>query len=176
MSEMPVEVVAYDPAWPARFELERALLEPVLAPWLAGGIHHVGSTAVPDLAAKPIVDVMAGVADVDAAREAIPALAALGYLDWPGDPNGGWRRWFLKPHPALRTHHLHLIEPGHPRFAAQLAFRDRLRADAELRDAYARLKRRLAAEHRHDREAYTEAKGGFVAALLATPETGARRG
>jgi GrpB-like predicted nucleotidyltransferase (UPF0157 family) len=160
---MPVEVLGHDPSWVVRFEQERALLEPVLTPWLEGGVHHVGSTAVPGLAAKPVVDILAGVADVGAARAAVPALEGFGYLYWPEDPNRAWRLWFLKPDPARRTHHLQLIEPGHPRFAALLAFRDRLRSDPELRDAYERLKRRLAAEHRGDREAYTEAKAGFVA-------------
>lgn len=165
---MPVEVVAYDPAWPARFARERDLLAPALAPWLAGAIQHIGSTAVPGLAAKPIVDILAPVADVTAARAALPALGELGYLDWPQDPTRAWRLWLLKPHPAHRTHHLQLIQPDHPRFAALLRFRDRLRAEPETAEAYARLKCRLAAEHRDDREAYTEAKTAFVAEVSAT--------
>jgi len=72
-------VVPSDAAWPERFEAERALLEPVLAPWLAGGIHHVGSTAVPGLAAKPVIDMLAGVSDLEAARAAFEPLARAGY-------------------------------------------------------------------------------------------------
>jgi GrpB-like predicted nucleotidyltransferase (UPF0157 family) len=160
----PVEIVAYDPAWPGRFECERKLLEAALAPWLEGGIHHVGSTAVPGLAAKPVIDVMAGVRDLEEAREAFTVLAELAYCH---APYKDWMHWFCKPSPAKRTHHLHLIEPSHPEWAARLAFRDHLRAHPDDAERYAALKRQLAAEHRHDREAYTAAKTEFVRGTVA---------
>ena len=75
--------------------------------------------------------------------------------------------WFCKPHPSRRTHHLHLVPEASPRFRETTAFRDRLRADPELRDRYAGLKRELASRHRQDREAYTEAKGEFIRAALS---------
>jgi GrpB-like predicted nucleotidyltransferase (UPF0157 family) len=159
----PIRVVEYDDAWPARFEAERGFLAEALAPWLDGGIHHIGSTAVPGLAAKPTVDVMAGVRDLEQARAAIDVLAR---LDYRYAPYRDWMHWFCKPSPARREFHLHLVEPAHPQFAARLAFRDRLRADPELAAAYAELKLRLAAEHRGDREAYTDAKAAFVAAAV----------
>lgn len=140
----------YDPSWPARFEAERERLAKVLASWLDGGIHHVGSTAVPGLAAKPVIDIMAGVRDLDEARAAIEPLAALGYINAP------YRDWFLrfcKPHFTHRTHHLHLVEPHHPEWAARLAFRDLLRADSQVAAGYQRLKKHLAARFRDDREA-----------------------
>ncbi|MGH8929643.1 MAG: GrpB family protein [Egibacteraceae bacterium] len=176
--DAPVEIAPYDPAWPLKFDAERDLVAPVLAPWLDGGIHHVGSTAVPGLGAKPIIDIMAGVRDLDEARAAIAPLADLGYLY---APYRDWMLWFCKPDPAHRTHHLTLVEPSHPQWAHRLAFRDRLRADPETAAAYERLKRRLATEHRNDREAYTEAKTAFVldtlhkgrvAQLAASPVTG----
>ena len=79
--EERVHVVDYDPAWPARFEAERALLERVVAPWLEGGVHHVGSTAVPGLAAKPVVDIMVGVRDLEEARAA-SVLASIWNFEW----------------------------------------------------------------------------------------------
>ncbi len=157
--EQPIEVVAYDPAWPPRFEEERDLLEKTIGPLIDGGIHHVGSTAVPGLAAKPIIDVMVGVRSLEEALRVFDALAAIGYCYWPHRP---WMHWFCKPSPAARTHHLHLIERRHPQFAARLAFRDYLRVHPETADAYAALKIELARKYRGDREGYTEAKAEFV--------------
>jgi GrpB-like predicted nucleotidyltransferase (UPF0157 family) len=79
----PVRVAAYDPSWPARFEQEKVLLEPVMGGWTTGGIHHVGSTAVPGLAAKPVIDILVGVEDLPASRGCIDRLAELDYLYAP---------------------------------------------------------------------------------------------
>ena len=79
-------VVPYDPDWPRRFEEERVLLERALAPWLEGGIHHIGSTAIPGIAAKPDIDMMAGVRDLEEARAAFEPLFALGYEGTPHRP------------------------------------------------------------------------------------------
>lgn len=140
------------------------MLEHALAPVIDGGIHHVGSTAVPGIAAKPIIDVMVGVRSLEAAREYFDALAQLEYHYWPYQ---SWMHWFCKPSPAARTYHLHLVEPGHPEFAGRLAFRDYLRADRLTAAAYEDLKSRLAKQHRDDRDAYTRAKGEFVRAVVA---------
>ena len=173
MADAPVEIVPSDPDWPAAYERERALLEPLLRPWLRGDLHHVGSTAVPGLAAKPVVDIQAGVADLDEARQALPLLVDAGYLHWHDDPEP-WRLWLLKPRPEHRTHHLHLVQADHPEFQAKLVFRDRLRRDPEARTAYERLKRDLADRHRDDRDAYTDAKSAFVLRILE--EEGAAEG
>ncbi|HSC91722.1 MAG TPA: GrpB family protein [Gaiellaceae bacterium] len=157
--------MAYDPSWPERFDEERRLLEDALAPWLVRGVHHVGSTAVPGLAAKPVVDVLAGVESLEASRPAIEALAPLEYVY--AAYRTEYMHWFCKPSPARRTHHLHLIPHDHPQFAARLRFRDALRADPVLAAEYEALKRRLAAEHRDDREAYTDAKAAFVERVSA---------
>jgi GrpB-like predicted nucleotidyltransferase (UPF0157 family) len=163
MVDQPIRLAPYDPAWPERFERERVDLERAIGPWLAGGIKHVGSTAVPGLEAKPTIDVMAPVRDLDEARACFEPLAALGYVNAPHRP---YFHWFCKPSPARRTHHLTLIEPTHPEWAARLAFRDRLRADPEAAAEYAQLKRRLAARHADAREAYTEAKESFVRRIV----------
>ncbi len=161
--DQPIDIVPYDRGWSELFAIERNLLEGALGGLVDGGIHHVGSTAVPGLAAKPIIDVMAGVRGLDEAIRSFDALARLGYCGWPHRP---WMHWFCKPSPAARTHHLHLIEPGHPQFTARLAFRDALRAEPETAAAYAALKGELAARYRGDREAYTEAKSAFIEAVV----------
>jgi GrpB-like predicted nucleotidyltransferase (UPF0157 family) len=160
----PVRIAAYDRRWPARFEQERAALEDAIGEWAVGGIHHVGSTAVPGLDAKPIVDILVGVESLPAARACFEPLAKLGYLHAPYRPEE--MHWFCKPHPSQRTHHLHLAPVGSRRYEEELAFRDLLRSDRETAAAYAALKNRLAVRFADDREAYTEAKAEFIRVAL----------
>ena len=162
--EAPVEVADYDPTWPARFQAERALLEPLLGPWLAGFIEHVGSTAVPGLQAKPVLDLMAPVVSLEASRPAIAALAGAGYCHYPYKAET--MHWFCKPSPSHRTHHLHLLPFPGPEWLERLAFRDALRGDPGLAGQYAELKRDLATRFRMDREAYTAAKAPFIRKVL----------
>ena len=162
-----VTVVAYDRDWPQRFDRERALLEEVLAPWLDGGVHHVGSTAIPGIAAKPIVDMIAGVRDFEEARAAYAPLARHGYDHTPHRP--GIAHHFSKPspNPLEAEFSLHLTERGSDLWNERLAFRDTLRADPALAAEYEALKLRLAGEHPDDVGAYTTAKREFVARVLA---------
>jgi len=160
----PIRLVTSDPAWPARFELERAALERRIGEWAVGGVHHVGSTAVPGLIGKPIIDILVGVRDLETSRACFEPLAELGYLYAPYLP--AVMHWFCKPDPARRTHHLHLISVGSPRYCDELAFRDLLRVDPQVAAEYSALKRDLAGRHPDDREAYTEAKGTFIRAAL----------
>lgn len=162
--EEPIRLAPYDAAWPRRFERERALLEGVLGAWLAGPIEHIGSTAVPGLTAKPVIDIMAGVRDLPSSLEARAPLAALDYVYFPYRPDV--MHWFCKPSPARRTHHLHLVPVESPLWADRLTFRDYLRGSAAVATEYAALKVALAERHRFDREAYTEAKGEFVGSVL----------
>lgn len=155
----------YSEEWPRRFAEERALLEGALHPWLAGPIEHVGSTAVPGLAAKPVIDIMAGVHSLEASRPALAALEPLGYLHAPY--RAEVMHWLCKPGAEVRTHHLHLVPVGSSRWNDAIAFRDRLRSDRALADAYAALKRDLARKHPNDREAYTEAKRPFIEMVLS---------
>jgi GrpB-like predicted nucleotidyltransferase (UPF0157 family) len=165
LSGPPVVLVPYDPAWPGRFEAERQSLEGALDGWIYGGIEHVGSTAVPGLAAKPIIDIMVGVRSLQEARGAFPEVAALGYLCSPY--NGDIMHWFCKPSVAMRTRHLYLMEHGDREWRAHIAFRDHLRDHPESARAYESLKRDLAARFHDHREAYTRAKGDFVAEVVA---------
>jgi GrpB-like predicted nucleotidyltransferase (UPF0157 family) len=158
--EAPVEIAPYDPAWPARFEEEANLLRQALAPWLTGPIEHIGSTAVPGIAAKPVIDIIAGVRTLEESRPAIAAATGLGYCYFPYRPD--IEHWFCKPSPAFRTHHLHLIAVGTTQWLRPLAFRDYLRDHSNVAAEYEALKRRLALEHHFDREAYTQAKHPFI--------------
>jgi GrpB-like predicted nucleotidyltransferase (UPF0157 family) len=99
-----------DPAWGKRFEEEKAVLLRGLGPWLAGPIEHIGSTAVPGLAAKPVIDIMAAVQSLDASRPAIAAVEALDYCYAPYRTDR--EHWFCKPSFRERTHHLHLVPLG----------------------------------------------------------------
>jgi GrpB-like predicted nucleotidyltransferase (UPF0157 family) len=155
-----IRIEPYDPVWPAAFESEREALEAAIGGWAVGGIHHIGSTAVPGLAAKPIVDILVGVEDLESSRACFEPLAGLEYLHAPYRAEE--MHWFCKPHPERRTHHLHLAPVGGRRYADELAFRDRLRSDPETAAAYAALKRELAARFAEDREAYTDAKQDFI--------------
>jgi GrpB-like predicted nucleotidyltransferase (UPF0157 family) len=164
MREEPISLVAYDHAWPGRFQDERAELARVLGPWLTGPIEHIGSTAIPGLLAKPVIDIMAGVADLASSRPARAAVATLGYMYFPYRPEV--MHWFCKPSPAHRTHHLHLVPIGSPLWVDRIAFRDYLRSQPEAAAEYAVLKRQLAARYAFDREAYTDGKSAFVATIL----------
>lgn len=160
----PILLASPRPDWPARFEQERADLEKAIGEVVTGGIHHVGSTAVPGLEAKPIIDILVGVRDLESARACFEPLAELHYLYAPYLADE--MHWFCKPDPAQRTHHLHLVPAGSPRYRDELAFRDLLRSDRQLAVCYVALKRDLAERHRYDREAYTDAKSAFVLEAL----------
>jgi len=165
----PVVIAAADPAWSERGRAACDLLGDVLRPWLtAEGVQHVGSTAVPGLAAKPILDLMAGVGTFDHAAAVAAALAPRGWHLVPPDLDARpWRRLLVEVRDGRRAAHLHLLQPDDHRWSEQLRFRDLLRADPALADRYATLKQRAAAAHPHDREAYTAAKTTFVRDTLA---------
>ena len=157
-------VEPYDPTWPAKFETEKRVLRAVLAPWLAGTIEHIGSTAVPGLPAKPVIDIMGAVRDLPSSQPAIEALQPFNYSYFPYKAE--LMHWFCKPTPASRTHHLHLVPFESQLWRERLAFRDCLRSDPATRDAYTQLKLKLAAQFHDDREAYTEAKTDFIRSVL----------
>ncbi len=166
MTDEPVVLVNHDPLWRERFLEQQARLSTLLRPWLAAPSEHIGSTAVPGLRAKPVVDILAPVVSFESARAAIPVLESDGWLFWPDDPNRSYRMWFLRPRPDARTHHLQIMQHDHPDAHALLQFRDALRAEPALRHAYAALKGHLAQKYAADRNAYTDAKSDFVRSVL----------
>jgi GrpB-like predicted nucleotidyltransferase (UPF0157 family) len=161
----PVVICDYDPAWPGRYETLRARLASALGD-LAATIEHLGSTSVPGLAAKPVIDlniVLRSSADLP---EVIRRLASLGYVH-EGDLGIPGREAFATPPGYSRhDHHLYVCAPDWQGHADQLAFRDYLRSHPKTAAAYARLKRMLAAKYRDNRSAYANAKAGFVASVL----------
>ena len=163
-----IEIIAYDPEWPARFAEERSALDAAIGRWATGGIHHVGSTAVAGLDAKPIIDILIGVESLEATRSCFDPLSSLGYLYAPYRVEE--MHWFCKPHPSRRIHHLHLVPTDSSRFRDELAFRDRLRAAPQVAKEYATLKRELADRFPRDREAYTDGKTDFIDHVLGTDE------
>ncbi len=167
----PVRIVPYDAAWPGRFAEERARLAAALAaPGLE--IEHVGSTAVPGLGSKPIIDIMVGVEDLAIVEAGIPGLDQIGYRYVPDYEDVlPERRYFRKSSGGLRTHHLHCVVRGTPFWERHLAFRDALRERPDLAAEYGALKARLARAFGTDREGYTDAKGSFIEAVLAGRST-----
>jgi GrpB-like predicted nucleotidyltransferase (UPF0157 family) len=162
-----VAVVPYDPRWPERFAEEKRHLLACLPADLIRRIEHFGSTAVPGLAAKPIVDLLVEVTSLDQTRERIaPLLEAQGYdyfwrSSW-GDNTPPFYAWFIKRGAdGTRTHHIHMVE-AHFEHWDRLLFRDYLREHPAVAREYAELKMRLSGEHHHDRVAYTHAKGEFI--------------
>ncbi|HEY5944219.1 MAG TPA: GrpB family protein [Kofleriaceae bacterium] len=164
MPQPPVIIVPYDPAWPSLFEAERELIEGQIARFIVGGIEHIGSTAVPGLAAKPVIDIMAGVDSLEASRDAITLLEPIDYCYFPYKADV--MHWFCKPSDAERTHHLHLVPFRSQLWHERIAFRDHLRAHPDAAAAYATLKQQLAQRYRGDRETYTDAKTAFIQAIV----------
>lgn len=162
----PIAIVPYDPVWPERFEQMRGRLAAALGP-TALRIDHVGSTAVPGMAAKPIVDIQLSVADVEAEADYLQPIEAQGFeLRWiePG------HRYFRPPPGLPRLCQVHVSSVGSEWERVHLLFRDYLRAHPDAAADYEALKRRLAAEHRANRIAYTDAKGPFIEGVLARAE------
>ena len=157
-----VRLVDYDPRWPGLFEAEAERLRESLAP-LSISLEHVGSTAIPGLCAKPVLDVLAGYDDPARLPECIAALVAAGYVH-RGEQEIPGREFFRRGTP--RAYHVHLARREGAFWQDHLRFRDALRADPALRDGYARVKRELAAKHPTDRESYIEGKTSFVNDVL----------
>jgi GrpB-like predicted nucleotidyltransferase (UPF0157 family) len=182
MSEGRVVIVAADPGWPAAFEAEAALIRAAVGHVLAR-IEHIGSTAVPGLAAKPIIDLMAGLHRLGDADAVTAPLAALGYQYVPEfEAELPGRRYFRKAPAGGPGYHLHLWPLASEAWARHLLFRDYLRAHADEAARYAALKYELAARFADDRDGYTHAKGEYIARVTALarfrplPAAGARSG
>ncbi len=168
----PVEIAEYDPAWPAAYERERALIATALGE-LADAIEHVGSTAVLGLGAKPIIDIMIAVRTLAEGERCIRPLERLGY-EYKGEMGIPGRLYFRKPSDGIRRHQIHMVELGSDVWQRHILVRDYLRRHPREAQAYYELKVRLAAKFRTDREGYTEAKSEFIEAALARARAAAR--
>lgn len=162
-----IVIAPYDPAWPAMFEAEKAQILKAIGLWLEA-VEHVGSTAVPGLGAKPVIDIMAGVRSLDEAVHCIGPLEALDYEYVPEfEDEMPYRRYFRKDTEGTRSHQIHMVVPGGEFWLRHLAFRDHLRAHPADRDAYHALKVALAERHVDDVGAYTDDKTDFIRGIEA---------
>jgi len=163
-------LVDYDPRWPAMFEAEATAIREGLGA-LALRVEHVGSTAVPGLLAKPVIDIQVSVASLAPITTCEERLGALGYAHIALDELDRVYPYFRKPAEWPSTHHIHLCEAGSELERRHIAFRDALRTDARLAAQYAKLKRSLAALHHggthESRESYSLGKTEFVESVLA---------
>jgi GrpB-like predicted nucleotidyltransferase (UPF0157 family) len=159
----PVVILDYDPRWSGMFSEEEARILEALSRQDVT-VEHVGSTSVPELAAKPIIDIMVVVPDRSTGEIAIASLNALGY-DYRGELGIPGRFYFSKHNPYRC--HLHMYPAGHPEIARLLTFRNYLRDNPDAAHEYAKLKLELAEKYRDIREAYTEAKSDFIKSIEA---------
>ena len=160
-----IEIVDYDPSWPARFEAECALVRGALGDVVVD-IHHIGSTAVPGLAAKPIIDILLEVEDLVALDSLNSEMEAIGYRPM-GELGIPGRRYFPKGGDS-RSHHVHAFVCGDPNVGRHLAFRDYLRRHPEVAREYAEVKRRVAQTCDNDSERYCAGKDAYVRRVEAT--------
>jgi GrpB-like predicted nucleotidyltransferase (UPF0157 family) len=164
-----VVIVRYDPNWPLLFQEERISILRVAGPTVLD-VEHIGSTAVPGLAAKPIVDMMAGVQGSSEADQCLPMLARIGYRDVFPEPDN--EEWFycLGKSPHSPGYHLHLVKHGSEHWNRHLLFRNYLRKHRDVAQQYQELKIRMAQEQGSDREAYTRSKTLFIESVLRQAE------
>jgi GrpB-like predicted nucleotidyltransferase (UPF0157 family) len=161
-----VRIVEYDPAWAQKFADEHLLLQRIFRRSTAV-IEHVGSTAVPGLGAKPIIDILVGVANLREVEARISELEALGYEYVPDyEKELPDRRYFRKPRNSKREFHLHCVVRGSDFWNSHLAFRNYLREHPDVAAEYFQLKKELAARYASNRAGYTEAKSPFIDAVL----------
>ena len=158
----------YNQEWPAKAEEEIDLIKARCSfSWLKT-IQHFGSTAIKNIMAKPVLDILIGVEDIEQARELIPVLESMNYLFWQDNPKKD-RLFFVKnmpPYGEKRTHHVHIFENSHYEYFARPLFCDYLNEHQDVAAQYENLKISLAAEYSKNRESYTEAKTEFIRKIM----------
>ena len=161
---MKVKVHPPNPQWPQDFEAEAAQIALALGNNVAH-IHHIGSTSIPNIYAKPVIDMLVEVSAIDQVDAYNGAMAALGYTAM-GEYGLPGRRYFRKDNAeGVRTHHVHTFQLGSSEVVRHLAFRDFMRANPDCAQQYSDLKRALAAQHPDDIDGYMDGKDEFVKAM-----------
>ncbi|HLO97892.1 MAG TPA: GrpB family protein [Fimbriimonas sp.] len=158
-----VEIHPYDPNWPLLFAQEAQRLQTSLGDW-ALDIQHIGSTSVPGMPSKPIIDIAIAVQDFEQAFDTVPLMAELGY-NFRGEVGVKRRHFFMLGRP--RTHHIHMLEQNSQAWKYRVGFRDFLVANPESAREYMELKQRLAAEFPRDIASYSNGKESFIDSILA---------
>ncbi len=175
-TDSPVNIVDYDPAWPERFSMLAASYDSMLGA-VPRRIEHIGSTSVPGLAAKPIIDIIIVISSMKMFPSIGAALATLGY-EHNGDQDVPGREVFKLQREELLARHLGGVVPAHHLYVCpevgdnlnrMLLFRDYLKAHREAALEYGELKKRLAIRYRNDRPGYTDAKSDFIRAIVEPP-------
>ena len=169
-----VEIVEYRPEWADIFERERAAILETCSPWVME-VHHIGSTSVPGLAAKPILDIMLVVANPEDGERAVEPMTTLGYR-YRGENGLLGRFYFDKIVDGRTVVHCHMYPQDHSDVRKLVAFRDQLRTHRETACEYERLKRALALKYRDDRESYTDGKGAFISKTTTAALAGSQDG
>jgi len=158
---MLVEVVPHNPQWQKAFDAESQQIELIIGQNLVF-IHHIGSTAIAEIYAKPIIDILVEVKKIDLVTEKTSAMIALGY-EAMGEFGLIGRRYFRKENPSgIRTHHLHIYETNSPEIKRHLAFRDYMIAHPQAAEQYSLLKQELAKKYSNDIESYMDGKNNFI--------------
>lgn len=171
----PIVVVDYDSQWPILFEKEKEVIIAALGNRFLM-VEHIGSTAVPGLAAKPVIDIAVGIQSLADAPVLIPHIEQLGYIYDPIlEQLVPERRFFWKGTPTVHTYHLHLAEPDHPVLLQPLQFRDYLRRHPEAAEEYGVIKRELAISCVQDMDAYVTGKSGFIQKVMLQIEKESKR-
>ena len=169
----PVIITEYNRNWPRIYKEEEAHILQVIGDYIED-IQHVGSTSVPGLGAKSIIDIMIGIHKLSLVDKCVQPLHSLGY-EYLGEFGIPGRHYFRKPPEALtmhRTHHLHMVETNNDGWKRNILFRDYLRTHPEDAKQYEVLKRALAKQFGSDREGYTDAKTEFIETVLAKATLG----
>jgi GrpB-like predicted nucleotidyltransferase (UPF0157 family) len=162
MVQRYIQVVPYDPNWVLLYEKEAEVLSRIFGDLLAD-IYHIGSTSVPGLAAKPVVDIMPLVHDIEGVEPFNEAMAALGYIA-KGEGGIAGRRFFIKPSETERTHHVHIFQVGSGDVLRHLAFRNYLIAHPAEAELYAKMKIELARQFPEDIFGYMDGKDAWIKA------------
>ncbi|MDC0535417.1 GrpB family protein [Francisellaceae bacterium] len=165
MKEAQIKLLEYDPNWTHLFNLEKERLYPVVKDYLAGGIEHVGSTAIPGMLAKPTIDIMVGVKSLNDSQSLISKLSVHCYCYYPYKTDV--MHWFCKPSPLFRAYHLHLVPYQSQLWFERIKFRDYLIHNKESAQEYIHLKSELAIKYQDDREAYTQQKSSFIQNIVS---------
>ncbi|TYL49934.1 GrpB family protein [Nocardioides sp. BGMRC 2183] len=163
----PIVIEEYDAAWPASYRSRAVVLEPLIGPQLVVPLEHIGSTAIPGMPAKPIIDMLAVISDYDPFIDVVPRLEQVGWVHAPEPGDDVRRRWSLcLPTVERRTHHLHVVEHASDGWRDWLLFRDHLRTHPEDAERYAALKVTLSQADPGDRSRYRAGKAPLIAEIL----------
>lgn len=168
----PIEIRPYDPHWPESFGVQSARLQATLSGWLSAPIEHIGSTSIPGMPAKPIIDMLGLVADYESFAAALPHLSSIGWVHAPEPGDLEQRKWSnCFPTVQHRTHHLHVVEDASPEWRGWLLFRNYLRTHSAAAERYGDLKRRLAEIDNTDRVRYRASKAPLIEELMQQART-----